>query len=149
MLRPNPGTLGYALGSVIAAGSVVGMLKEAVKSKQELPEETVSPIVSLNVPYLTTGGDEINLPVQEDVPTIVELPDETLPSEPVPTNDLPQLNETEHHAEYVTMPCKIVVRKLDANDINFWKPKTAKCTTASDPDIPHFNYLKHQLKVMP
>ena len=45
LLRPNPGTPGYALGSVIAAGSVVGMLKEAAKSNQELPEETVSPIV--------------------------------------------------------------------------------------------------------
>ena len=78
LLRPNPGTPGYALGSVIAAGSVVGMLKEAAKSEQELPEETVFPIVPLNEPYVTTGGDKINPPLEENVPNIVELPDETV-----------------------------------------------------------------------
>ena len=133
LLRPNPGMPGYALGSVISAGSVVGMLKESVKSNPELPEETVSPIVSLNVPYLTTAGEEINLPVHEKVPDIVELPDETPLSVSVPTVDLPPLNESEY-LSIPTTPCKIVVRKLDANDINLWKPKPRKSAIISDPD---------------
>ena len=46
-----------------------------------------------------------------------------------------QLNESEHQS-IPTTPCKIVVRKLDANDINLWKPKPGKCAIVSDPDTP-------------
>ena len=94
LLRPNPGTPGHALGSVIAAGSVVGMLREAAKSEQDSPEETVFPIVSLNVPYVATDGHEVNLPVQENVEDIVEIPDETMGNVSVFTDELQPLQNS-------------------------------------------------------
>ena len=150
MLRPNPGTPRYALGSVIAAGSVVGMLKEAAKSSHELPVETVPPILPLSEPYVTTGGQQIPLPQQKPVPDIIKLPEETLPviPESLDNPDLILPEETDYDIEVpmekVTTPCKIVIRKLDVKDIDLWKPKPKRQTHEQDDDDPVPKTAGHQ-----
>ena len=147
LLRPKPGSSRYLQGSIIAEGSVTNMLHQASVGKiklplqsqpqdlpVELPDETPSQILPIPGPYVATSGLEVNYPERDELPEILELPDDTVD---VVTNQQDKQCEDPRpiSGTITTRPCGVILRKLTAKDITLWEPKNKNIELPDETDV--------------